>query len=178
MVETCGCLPLHAGPGAIAQIEPWRIGTVTQLTPDEDIPLVGVVRPGHALLTVEAGMFRAPAAPHQPQASDFLLVRCVHGLAHTTAFGGPVTRLCTVDPGGRHVLWAPAAPREPQASGFCLSGVFVDLRARVFGGALHNSPRHQVSCSPSVFMFGTCVERKKERKEGRKTALANSGRVQ
>lgn len=71
-----GCAA-RAGPAAAAQLEPWRVGSVTQLNPDEDMPLVGIVRPGNALLSVEAGMFRAPAAPHRPQASDFLLVRCV-----------------------------------------------------------------------------------------------------
>ena len=63
------------GPSGIAPIEPWRIGSVRQLAPDEDIPLVGVVRPGQALLTAETGMFRAPAAAHKPLATDFLLVR-------------------------------------------------------------------------------------------------------
>lgn len=37
---------IHADPTSIADIEPWRVGHVTLLAPDEDIPLVGVVRPG------------------------------------------------------------------------------------------------------------------------------------
>lgn len=67
--------PTHAGTDSPAHVEPWRIGALSVLSPDEDVPLVGVVRPGHAQLAVEGGMFRAGAAAHRPQGSDFLLIR-------------------------------------------------------------------------------------------------------
>ena len=49
------------------------------LTVDEGSPFLGNLKPGQSLMSVETGMFRAPAAPHSPAPSDFLLIRGPNG---------------------------------------------------------------------------------------------------
>ena len=58
----------------------WRLGAVEVLPRDAPCPfLLGSVPPGESVLSVDTGLARAPAAAHDPRASDFLLVRAPTG---------------------------------------------------------------------------------------------------
>ena len=73
--------PTDGGASRVGRGEPkWRVGTVEPLARDAPSPfLLGWVAPGDTQLAVDTGLARAPAAPHTPRASDFLLIRRADG---------------------------------------------------------------------------------------------------
>ena len=69
------------GASRVGRGEPrWRVGAVEPLARDAASPfLLGWVAPGDTQLAVDTGLARAPAAPHPPRPSDFLLIRRADG---------------------------------------------------------------------------------------------------
>ena len=57
----------------------WRVGAINPIGEDDESPFLGDLKPGMAQLSVETGLFTAPASPHVAATSDFLLTRTPGG---------------------------------------------------------------------------------------------------
>ncbi|GIM17423.1 hypothetical protein Vretimale_19961, partial [Volvox reticuliferus] len=68
----------------------WKLGTVQPLGP-ENTPFYTVLPPGQTVMCVDTHMFKAPAAPHDPRPSDFLLLRANNGVLHLRELTGTLT---------------------------------------------------------------------------------------
>ena len=69
----------------------WRVGAINPIGEDDESPFLGELSPGSSQLSVETGLFTAPAAPHVPLESDFLLTRAKTGLMNVREIAGTVT---------------------------------------------------------------------------------------
>jgi hypothetical protein len=70
--------------------ERWRVGAMNPLNEDDESPFLGEIEPGSAQLSVETGLFTAPAAPHAALDSDFLLTRGPSGYMSIREITGSV----------------------------------------------------------------------------------------
>ena len=68
----------------------WRVGAMNPINEDDESPFLGELDPGTAQLSVETGLFTAPAAPHAPLESDFLLTRGPSGYMSVREITGAV----------------------------------------------------------------------------------------
>ncbi len=68
----------------------WRVGAMNPINEDDESPFLGELDPGTAQLSVETGLFTAPAAPHAPLESDFLLTRGPSGYMSVREITGTV----------------------------------------------------------------------------------------
>lgn len=68
----------------------WRVGAMNPINEDDESPFLGEIEPGAAQLSVETGLFTAPAAPHAPLESDFLLTRGPSGYMSIREITGAV----------------------------------------------------------------------------------------
>mmetsp|Transcript_24112 Transcript_24112/g.67045 ORF Transcript_24112/g.67045 Transcript_24112/m.67045 type:complete len:1556 (+) Transcript_24112:2-4669(+) len=83
---------VEVGPdGAPAEKETWMVGKVVPLNPDDDTPFLGDVLAGTSQAAVETNLFKAPACPHPPQRTDFLLIRLPCGALVLREFTGSLT---------------------------------------------------------------------------------------
>ncbi|GLC76689.1 hypothetical protein PLESTF_001818500 [Pleodorina starrii] len=78
------------GKGGGSGRQMWKLGTVQPLGP-ENTPFYTVLPPGHTVLCVDTHMFKAPAAPHDPRPSDFLVVRSNNGVVHLRELTGTLS---------------------------------------------------------------------------------------
>eukprot|EP00198_Chlamydomonas_reinhardtii_P013396 XP_001702733.1 TafII-250 protein [Chlamydomonas reinhardtii] len=70
---------------------PSAFSTKASLTGPENTPFYTPLPPGLTVLCVDTHMFKAPAAPHDPRPSDFLLVRAPHGFVQLRELTGTLT---------------------------------------------------------------------------------------
>jgi Protein of unknown function (DUF3591)/Bromodomain len=68
----------------------WRVGAMNPINEDDESPFLGELGPGSAQLSVETGLFTAPAAPHAPLDSDFLFTRSPSGYMSVREITGAV----------------------------------------------------------------------------------------
>ncbi|GFR41442.1 hypothetical protein Agub_g2129, partial [Astrephomene gubernaculifera] len=79
-----------AGGAAGGERQLWKLGTVVPLGP-ENRPFYSPLAPGSSVMCVDTHMFKAPAAPHDPRPSDFLLARSNNGVVHLRELTGALT---------------------------------------------------------------------------------------
>ncbi|KAJ9510494.1 hypothetical protein QJQ45_015959, partial [Haematococcus lacustris] len=100
--------------GRVASVQP-----AVALGPEDDSPFVGPLQPGSAQLAVEGMMFRAPAAAHTPQHTDFLLLRSAAGVLSLRELNGSLLV------GQQHPLQRVPDPEDSEALGLLRSRALV-----------------------------------------------------
>lgn len=68
----------------------WQVGAVQPLGDTDDSPFLGELAPGKHQLSTETNLYRSPAHPYTPPASDFLVVRSRSGAMHLREITGMV----------------------------------------------------------------------------------------
>jgi len=69
----------------------WRVGAVVPLGSEDESPFLGELKPGTGQLSVETGLFTAPAHSYNSLPSDFLLTRSSAGVMRVREITGAIT---------------------------------------------------------------------------------------
>jgi len=69
----------------------WRVGAIVKVGDVDETPFLGELQPGASQLSVETGLFTAPAHAYVPLESDFLLTRSTAGVMRVREVTGAIT---------------------------------------------------------------------------------------